>query len=821
MVKNYLKVALRSILKNKIFSIINILGLALGAASFLLIVHYVSFEKSFDRFVKNPETLYRVTLKQYLNNELMISSAENYPGVGPAMVSDIPGVQSYARLYNMGYKNNIVITYEDAPGEPVKFKQRKFLYADSAFLPMFGYEMIKGDASMALAAPNTAVISQKYAKMYFGDEEPIGKMLRLKDDDFNNELCKVTGVFKDIPPNTHLKFDILFSYKTLYSRGDWAPGRYNESWQRKDMYTYVRLSEKASANEIEAKLPALFDKYSPDLAERNRRDELSLQPVTSIHLHSDLAEEPETNGEAENVFAMLLIAGFIIVIAWVNYINLSTAKAMERANEVGVRKAMGAFKKQLTGQFIMESAIINLVSVLLSVGLVILALPLFNSISGLSFEVIDFITPFMGIVLVALWLIGTLLSGLYPAFILSSFQPTEVLKGKLKSKGKGIMLRKGLVIFQFIASVGLIAGTLIIYNQLHFMLNKDIGMNVDQVLVVERPGIAPRDRQEFRSAVDVFRNEVNKDNNVKSVATSVTIPGKKREYKVGVKPYGTNDEKAVTLRVNSMDYNFVDVFEMNVLAGRVFSEEHTSDADTAVVLTKSAAVDLGFENPEEAIGRTLTISAYQWNPIVIGVVNDYNQESLQKAKDPIIFYCSIYGGEFYSMRLKTDELKNTIKHVENAWNTAFPGNPFNYFFLDDYFNRQYANEQRFGDLFGVFAALAIIVGCLGLFGLSAYTAQQRTKEIGIRKVLGSSEGQIFVLLSRGFVLLVFIAIIMAVPITYYFMDQWLNGFAYKEPIDFWVFVVAGLSVVAVSLITISFQTLKAMRVNPVESLRYE
>jgi len=821
MVKNYLKVALRSILKNKIFSIINILGLALGAASFLLIIHYVSFEKSYDRFFNNPETLFRLTLKQYLNNELMISSAENYPGVGPAMVSDIPGVESYARLYNMGYKNNIVITYEDAPGEPVKFKQRKFLYADSAFLPMFGYEMIKGDPSTALAAPNTAVISQKYAEMYFGDEEPIGKMLRLKDDDFNNELCKVTGVFKDLPSNTHLKFDILFSYKTLYSRGDWAPSRYNESWQRKDMYTYVRLSENASAEEIEDKLPALFDKYSPDLSERNRRDKLALQPITSIHLNSDLAEEPETNGKADNVFAMLMIAGFIIVIAWVNYINLSTAKAMERANEVGVRKAMGAFKKQLTGQFIMESAIINLVSVLLSVGLVLLALPLFNRISGLSFEVINFITPFMGSVLVALWLIGTLLSGLYPAFILSSFQPTEVLKGKLKSKGKGIMLRKGLVIFQFIASVSLIAGTLIIYNQLNYMLNKDIGMNVDQVLVVERPGIAPRDRQEFRSAIDVFRNEVNKDNNVKSVATSVTIPGKKREYKVGVKPYGTNDEKAVTLRVNSMDYDFVDVFEMKVLAGRVFSEEHPSDADTAVVLTKSAAVDLGFENPEDAIGRTLTISAYQWNPIVIGVVNDYNQESLQKAKDPIIFYCSIYGGEFYSMRLKTDELKNTIGHVESAWNTAFPGNPFNYFFLDDYFNRQYANEQRFGDLFGVFAALAIIVGCLGLFGLSAYTAQQRTKEIGIRKVLGSSEGQIFVLLSRGFILLVFIAIIIAVPVTYYFMDQWLNGFAYKEPIDFWVFVVAGLSLVVVSLFTISFQTLKAMRVNPVESLRYE
>jgi len=821
MVKNYLKVALRSILKNKVFSIINILGLALGAASFLLIVQYVHFERSYDRFHTDAERIYRVQLDQYLNNELMISSAENYPGVGPAMVAEIPGVQSYARLYNMGYKNNVIITYEDAPGEPVKFKHRKFLYADSSFLPMFGYEMVKGDAKTALAEPNTTVISERYAKMYFGEEDPIGKMLHLKDDDFNDELCKVTGVFKDLPGNTHLKFDVLYSYETLFSRGDWAPGRYNETWQRKDMYTYVKLSPGLNPEEVESKLPELIEKYSPDLAERNRKDELALQPLTSIHLHSDLAEEPEANGDADNVLAMMLIAGFIIVIAWVNYINLSTAKAMERANEVGVRKAMGAFKKQLMRQFLMESSIVNLVSVLLSILIVFLALPLFNNVSGLSFTMLDFASPLMGMAVLGLWFIGTLLSGLYPAFILSSFKPVTVLKGKLQSKSKGILLRKGLVIFQFIASVSLIAGTLIIYNQLDYMMNKDIGMNVDQVLVVERPGVAPRDRNEFRSVVDVFRNELSKDQNIKAVAASVTIPGKKREYKVGAKPYGASDDQTVTLRINSMDYNFIDVYEMKVLAGRMFSEEFTNDPDTSVILTQSAAEMLGYEKPEDAIGTTLEVPAYRWNPIVVGVVNDYHQESLQQAKDPIVFYCTEYGGEFYSMRLNTDELQTTIADVENAWIKAFPGNPFNYFFLDDYFNRQYANEQRFGDLFGVFSILAIVVGCLGLFGLSAYTAQQRTKEIGIRKVLGSSEGQIFFLLSKGFIFLVALSIIIAVPVTYYLMDQWLNTFAYKEPISGGVFLIAGLAVLAVALLTVSYQTVKAMKVNPVESLRYE
>lgn len=820
MVKNYLKIALRSILKKRVFSFINILGLAIGAASFLLIIKYVDFENSYDSFHKNPETLYRVQLNQYLNNELMISSAENYPGVGPAMVNDIPGVESYARLYNMGYKNNIVITYEDAPGQPVKFKHRKFLYADSAFLPMFGYAMRHGDPVTALAKPNTAVISEKYARMYFGDADPLGKMIRLKDDDYNDELCEVTGVFKDLPENTHLKFDILFSYKTLLTRGDWAPGRYHESWKRKDMYTYVRLDDSADWKTIEAQLNNLFDKYSPDLAERNRRDEFYLQPIESIHLTSNLAEEPEANGDGSNVKSMLIIAFFIIVIAWVNYVNLSTARALERANEVGVRKAMGAFKNQLMRQFLMESAIINFAAVILSLLLIVLCLPVFNSITGLSLTIIGFFNPIIFWAVAGLWLTGTLLSGLYPAFILSSFKPVAVLKGKMQSSSGGILLRKGLVIFQFIASVGLIAGTLIIKNQLDYMMNQDIGLNVDQVLVVERPGVTPI-RNEFNTSIDVFRNEIAKEDNIKALTASVTIPGKKREYKVGAKPYGSGEDAEVVLRFNSMDFSFIDVFEMKLLAGRAFSEEFVNDPDTSVIITKYASELLGFKKPEDAVGSTLSINTFGWDPIIVGVVNDYNQESLQEAQDPIIFYCTKYGGEYYSMKVSADNLENTIEHIEKSYVKAFPGNPFSYFFLDDYFNRQYQNEQQFGELFGAFSLLAILVGSLGLFGLAAYTAQQRTKEVGIRKVLGSTNPQIFILLSKGFIGLIAVAIIVAVPITYYFMDLWLNSFAYKEPISFNVFVISGVMVLAAALITISFQTIKAMNVNPAESLRYE
>ncbi|MEQ8926122.1 MAG: ABC transporter permease [Fulvivirga sp.] len=820
MVKNYLKVALRSILKKRVFSLINILGLSIGAASFLLIIKYVDFENSYDNFHSKPESLYRVQLNQYLNNELMISSAENYPGVGPAMVNDIPEVKSYARLYNMGYKNNIVITYEDAPGQPVKFKHRKFLYADSAFLPMFGYEMAKGDASSALTKPNTAVLSEKYAKMYFGDEEPIGKMIRLNDDDYNDELCEVTGVFKDLPANTHLKFDVLFSYKTLYTRGDWAPGRYNESWRRKDMYTYVRLDEGAEPKVVESKLNDLLSKYSPDLSERNRSDEFYLQPIESIHLTSSLAEEPEANGDAGNVQSMMIIAIFIILIAWVNYVNLSTARALERANEVGVRKAMGAFKKQLMYQFLMESAIINLLAVVLSILLIILCLPMFNRITGLSLLIVDFFNPIILISVTGLWLVGTILSGLYPSFVLSSFKPVSVLKGKMKSSKSGIFLRKGLVVFQFIASVGLIAGTLIIQNQLDYMMNQDIGLNVDQVLVVERPGVVPI-RDEYTSSIDVFRNEIAQNENIKALTASVTIPGKKREFKVGVKPYGSGDDAEVVLRFNSMDYSFIDVFEMKLLAGRAFSEDFINDSDTSVILTKKSSELLGFKKPEDAIGATVSIPNFRWNPIVVGVVNDYNQESLQEAQDPTIFYCTMYGGEYYSMKVNTTNLASTIEHVEKSYTKAFPGNPFSYFFLDDYFNRQYENEQQFGELFSAFSILAILVGSLGLFGLAAYTAQQRTKEVSIRKVLGSSNPQIFVLLSKGFMGLIGISILIAVPLTYYFMDLWLNSFAYKQPISFSVFIYAGVLVLGAALITISFQTVKAMNVNPVNALRHE
>lgn len=821
MIRNLFLTAFRSLKKNKFFSFLNILGLSIGMGVFLIIALYVQFEKSYEQSIPDNENIYRLTLTSYINNELSFASAENYPGAGPALKSELPEVTGYARLYNMGYKNNVIITNEEAKPDPIAIKQRRFLYADSSFLPLMGYPMVAGDPKTALAEPLNAVISETYAKLYFGSEDPIGKSLRLQDDDYNNELVKITGVFKDLPRNTHLKFDILFSYETLYSRFERARERYNLSWQRKDMYTFIKVQPGTDPRVLESKFAAVVDKYSPGLKERNQVDVLALQRIADIHLTSNLAEEVEPNGDARIVFFLGLIGVFVLVIAWINYINLSTAKAMERAKEVGVRKVMGAFKFQLIRQFMVESAVVNMLSIIIAVLIVALSLPFFNTLSGLSLQAGDLLQPWFLLLLFALWATGTLLSGSYPALVLSSFRPVSVLKGKLKNSTGGILLRKGLVVVQFMASVALIAGTLIVYRQLNFMMNQDIGMNIDQVLVVERPGISPRDRTAFSSAIETFKNELKNIPTVQAVTSSVTIPGKQREYKAPVKKYGAPDDQLVTLRANSMDYNFLDVFKMKLIAGRTFAQEYPKDQDTSVVLTESAVKALGFKSPEEALGQTITAVQWQWSPIIVGVVNDYHQVSLKKSIDPMIFYCSPYYGEYYSVRLNTKELSSTVDQVRQSFQKAFPGNPFDYFFLDDYFNQQYENEKKFGKLFTVFAALAMMVGCLGLFGLSAYTATQRTKEIGIRKALGSTDQGIFVLLSTEYVKLVVLAIILAVPLIWIVMNQWIESFPYRTTISPVVFIVAGVTVLAVSILTVSFQTVRAARTNPVDSLRYE
>jgi len=632
----------------------------------------------------------------------------------------------------------------------------------------------------------------------------------------------VTGVIKDLPANTHLKFDVLFSYKTLFARGDFAGQRYDYGWQRNDMYSFVQLHAGTDLATIEKKLPGIVNKYMPGLQEAHARVSLGLQPLTGIHLTSELTNEAESNGSERIVTFITLIGIFIIVIAWVNYINLSTARAVERAKEVGVRKVIGAFKSQLIYQFLVEAAIVNLFSVLVACLLVAATLPSFNSISGLPLTYTHLVQPWFLATLLALWVTGTFLSGLYPALVLSSFKPIKVLKGKLKNTTSGIVLRRGLVTMQFVASIVLIAGTIIVYRQLNYMMHQDIGMNIDQVMVIERPGIADTSSNVFNASIDHFKNELKRSPAVVASSACLTVPGKQREYKMFVKRTDQGRNDSVMVNVNTIDYDFLDVFQMKLIAGRNFSPAFPGDGDHSVIITTAAARSLGYSNPADVIGRPVVAPDFDNTAFtVVGVVNDYHQLSLKKTMVPGFFLFYPHQGEMYSVRIRAQNIDRAVDDVRKAWTSAFAGNPFEYFFLDEYFNQQYSNERRFGKLFTVFSILAIIIGCLGLLGLSAYTANQRIKEIGIRKVLGASVTDIATMLSKEFIKLVGIAILVATPIAWFIMNNWLQEFAYRIDIGWWVFAVAGISALFIALVTVSLQAIKAALANPVKNLRTE
>lgn len=821
MLKNYLTASIRSLLKKKGFTILNTLGLSLGIASAVIIFLYVQFETSYDSFHENADNIYRVELDQYKDNELLFASSENYPGAGPAIVEELPEVIEYARLYNMGAKNNMVIAWEEAPGGPIEIKTSSMLYADSSFLPMFSYEVVKGDINTALGEPFKIVITESVAKKYFGEEDPIGKSLRMRDDDFNDEKCEVTAVLKDSPLNTHLKFDFLISYKTLFARGDWAPGRYDLSWQRKDMYSYIQVKDGVDPKEIESKLPAIVEKYNPELAEQGRKDVLLLQPLRDIHLYSDLTDEAEANGDGNAVNFLFIIGIFILLIAWVNYVNLSTAKVIERAGEVGVRKTVGASKAQLFTQFMIESFLINLFAVLISLLIIYLTVPFFQNQFGMNFSAGFWTSRWFLFLITGILIVGSFLSGSYPSMVLSSYRPAVVLKGKMRNSSKGNLLRRSLVVFQFTASVFLITGTLLVNKQLNFMNQQDLGYKIDQTLVVQRPGVVERDFDLLREKYSNFKTEVNRISKVQGMAATFFLPGKKLRFKVDIKEYGKSDDEMVSLSFSGMDYDAIDQLEMKLAAGRGFSREYATDADTAIMVTRSAAELFGYQNPEDILGKALTNQQFRFTGLVIGVLEDYHQESLQVETQPTIFFMNEFGLEYNMIKVDSDDLPNTIAAVEEVWKSTFPGNPFEYFFLDEYFDAQYKNERKFAGLFGFFAVLAIIIGCLGLLGLSAYTAQQRTKEIGVRKVMGSSVQQILLLLNKDFLQLVLFSVILSWPLVYFAMNRWLESFAYKTNFSFLILIYSGLIVLAIAFITVSLQTLKAARANPAVSLKEE
>ncbi len=745
----------------------------------------------------------------------------NHPAVGPAMKADFPEVVDFARVVSPSiFMPAATVSYTDSKANTVTFNQEKLYIADPSFLTVFSFPFLAGDPAQALAEGKTIVISGTMAHKYFGKGNPLGKTLYL-----NRQLpLKVTGVFRDVPENSHIKFDMLVSFKTMGDNFGY------DNWGWPEFYTYVLLAPGTDPKKVEAKFPSFIDKYLADkMRELNFRTFFHLQPITDIHLKSDTIKGPEANGSEREIYFLSIIGIFILVIAWINYINLSTAKSVERAKEVGLRKVVGAMRIQITAQFIMESVFINLLALLLAMIIVTVCVPYFGPFIGKNVSQGSLSSglrhaPGFWLALVASFLAGAFLVGAYPALVLSAYKPSLVLKGNFFRSDKGIFLRKMLVSFQFVLSLLLIAGTITVYRQLSFMRNEALGYNKDQIVVVKAPPIFD---STLAYKVNSFKTQLLNNPSIADVATSSDIPGKTVIGRNSVRKASENKTHNFITYITEVDEHFTKAYQMELAAGRNFVRADTSDIysvgnKTRVLVNERIVKALGYNSNEAAIHQNIVFS-YGPGEIkgeIIGVLRNYHQRSLKEAYDPILYYYPSYNKwSYFSINVNTHHLPQNLASIKDLYKSVFSGNPFEYFFLNEYFDRQYQSDQRFGKVFGLFTVLAIFVACLGLLGLSSFVVKLRTKEIGIRKVLGATLYSLLILFTRDFVKLVCIATVIAIPVIYFMASRWLNNYAFHIHLSWLIFVIPPLLLLAISLITISLQSIKAAMANPVKSLK--
>jgi putative ABC transport system permease protein len=816
MIRNYLKIAVRNLSKRKGYSLLNIAGLTIGMTCCLLIFHHVSFEKSYDDFSPRAKDIVRLRLDSYQKGKLAWQSATIYPAIAPTIRKDFPEVEDFCRLHDA----EMLLTNE---ANNIKFNETKGYFADPSFVKMFDVKMLKGNPSTVLDAPDKMVISESMAKKYFGNGEAMGKSLTVRDPG-SLRTYQVTGVFKDYPKNSHLVVDYLVSYstlgKTLQLQGDTSNAT-ETSWSWYDFYSYLQLKPGTDYKKLELKLPAFSDRYINSrewYKTNNNRASLHLLPLSNIHLYSNYNQEAEVNGNGQAVGFLFLIAILIISIAWINYINLATARSVERAREVGVRKVFGAVRATLIRQFLVESSMLNIIAFLFSLLAFYLLLPAFERFVGRNTHIDFVLTADYWWLFIALFAGGTLLSGIYPALVLSSFQPITVLKGVFKHSAGGINLRKGLIVIQFITSVVLIAGTIIVYQQVNYMRRQELGVNIDQTLVLQ--GAASLQDSLYPNVFQPFKNELLQQGNIKIVSASTSVMGNEVYWTSGVQRLDKPNETAVTLYHLGIDHDFLPAYDLKLIAGRNFSKEFSTDSRSALINERALEL-LGYKDANEVASANLRLRRGNDTLTVVGVVSNYHHQGLQKAIDPMILLLRPNTRGYYSVKIGTDDVQKTIASVQTIWAKYFPSDPLNYFFLDETFNQQYKADTLFGKVFGVFAFLAILIACFGLLGLSAYNVLQRSKEIGIRKVLGASIQNILLLLSKDFLKLILVALVLAVPVGWFVMYKWLQDFAYRIDIAWWVFAVAGIISLCIALLVISLQALKAAVDNPVKSLRTE
>lgn len=805
MFRSYFRIAYRTLLKNQSFSFINILGLAVGMAAFLFLVQYIRFERSYENYNEHADNIYRVTLDLYNGNEYVVTDCETYAPVGPALKDKMPEVLDYARMFHNDGLQDIRIGTEN-------FLEQGIYFADPSAIKMFAVDILNGNQTTALTEPYKAIVSESTAKKFFNRTDIVGEALEIQGN-----LYQVTGVMADIPVNTHLKFSILLSHSTLpkmYS--SWYS---DSSWGGNNEYTYLLMSPGTNLESFNSKLI----EFAIGLKDKIRTERFVAEPMKDIHLFSNKSFEPEINGSARIVNFLLIIAAFIIIIAWVNYVNLSTARSIERAREVGIRKVMGSLKQQLIFQFLSESVLINLAAAALAFIFFQTGLPLFSQLTGQPLPDNFASDARFWVGFLALIFIGSMLSGLYPAFILSSFNPAAVLKGKFRSSSHGQTLRKALVVFQFAATVILMIGMCAIYLQINYLRTYDLGMNLEQTLVIRAPHQTNYDSLQ-KSRYESLKMEWMRNPNVVRVAHSESLPGLSlHELSTQSNVTKVGEEK----KSGSYNYYFVDIdanyiptLDMKLLVGRNF--ENNSPNHDQVIINEEAVKRLGFTNAEEAVGSKITYKTRQNGQpsTIIGVLQNYYQQSPKETQIPMIFPYN-EKAYYFSIKLKAESISETVTEVKKVWDQTFPNTLFHYFFLNEKYNQQYQADARFGRVITTFSVLAVFIACLGLFGLSSFTIVQRTKEIGIRKVLGASVSQIVHLLSKDFVKTIIIAAIISLPIAYLAIQQWLSGYATRIDLKSWMFVVPVLSILLIALATVSFQTIKKALENPSRSLRQE
>lgn len=807
MIRNYIAVAWRNLLKYKAISFIMIFGLASSTAAFLLIAQYVFSEFSYDDFHTNADNIYRIRLDDYKQDILTNSSVISYHAEAPAIKEAFPEVENFVRLH----RADGMISYRKATGELVSHHENKAFYADSSLFSVFSFQLLKGDANLVLRRPESVVISETMAHKYFGQENPIGKALHLNSDWQGGDYI-VEGVFADIPANSHIHFDFVFSIQNLLKNQQFANG----GWYWTNFYTYLLLRPGTSPIALEGRLSGIIEKHIGKQLKKYRiRQTFVLQPVATIHLYSQTASEVEANGKIVIVYVLIFVAILILAIGWLNYINLSTARGIERAKEVGIRKALGSEKRQLIQLFFVESLGINLLSMLIGVGLFLLARIIFSDWiqpnSGFSMRQ----EPLFWIVSLAVVCLGFFLSGLYPAFILSSFKPISILKGYLPKQAGGESFRKALVVFQFTVSIFLIIATLVINQQLNFMQKQDLGMNINQKLIVKAPKVLRTDS--FTNDIRFFKDRMLAHTSVQHVTASSEVPGQEIFWTDEWQRFHDATADYQLCSMLAVDEDFIPTYKINLLAGRNFNKELILDNES-VIINVSALKAFGFTIPEQALNQEI---GNEQPKKIIGVVNDFHQQSLKTANRPIVFQHIPWNSSFLTIALRSNNIRQSISMLQKTYQEAFPGNAFEFFFLDDHFQKQYESDRRVAILFSWFSIVAICIACLGLLGLAMFTAKNRTKEIGIRKVLGANAGSVVMLLSRDFLKPVGLAILLASPLAFSAMKWWLQDFAYKTEIAWWTFVVAGGLAIGIALVTVSFQSVRAALKNPVKSLRGE